>query len=231
MADFSDGTPYLYADSPIPMVSVGWLSGETPYNSSGSMHERAAQQLLRECSRPRSLSLGTHYCELCLPDVRTLGNGEAHVIGADGTVFCAPQMVGHYVTEHSYVPPSEFVDALMAPRPLAWNGTAEQLCAVLLDDSCEVGWRVDAAMDLSNWQDRRVYGALLQASEDADLVEVSDMQIGISLGILWARDDGVDDAIYSSSPPQVQWGVFRELRRSRPDLAAGLVRPPEGFDF
>jgi hypothetical protein len=140
-------------------------------------------------------------------------------------------MVGHYVTEHGYVPPREFVDALTAPRPHAWNGTAERLCAVLLDDACDVGWRVDAAMDLSDWQDDRALEALVRASQDADLVEVSDMQIGVSLGILWARDDIVDHAIYCSSPPQVQWGVYRELWRSRPDLAANLARPPEGFDF
>lgn len=40
--------------------------------------------------------------------MRTPGNGEAHFIGTDGTTFCAPHMIGHYVTERGYVPPPEF---------------------------------------------------------------------------------------------------------------------------
>ncbi|MFI6659935.1 hypothetical protein ACIBL8_30880 [Streptomyces sp. NPDC050523] len=195
------------------------------------MPESAVQQLIRECSRARGVSLGTHYCELCPPHVQTPGNGEVHIISADGTIFCAPQMVGHYVTAHDYVLPPETVDALMAPRPFTWNDTAERLSAILHDEHSEVGWRVDAAMDLSNWQDARAWTALLHASQDEALVEVSDMQIGISMGIFWARQGRVDDAIYDSSLPQVRWGIYREMQRSRPDLATGLKRPPDGYDY
>jgi hypothetical protein len=63
----------------------------------------------------------------------------------------------------------------MGPRPFAWNRTAERLCAVLLEDSRELGWRVDAAMDPFNWQDHCVHGALVRTGQAGDLVGVSDM--------------------------------------------------------
>ena len=42
-----------------------------------------------------------------------LGNGEIRVTGEDGTVYAAPTMIAHYVAEHHYLPPQEFVDAVL----------------------------------------------------------------------------------------------------------------------
>jgi len=45
-----------------------------------------------------------------------LGSAEVRVQGVDGTVFLAPDLVFHYVTEHGYLPPPSFLEALVASR-------------------------------------------------------------------------------------------------------------------
>ena len=140
-------------------------------------------------------------------------------------------MILHYVECHGYVPPESFLEALSARRPLPWNGTAERLCQILLSAAADIGWRVDAAIDLANWQDERAYRALLEVAETPDLVDVSDMQIGVSIGILWSRAGKVDADAYRSVLPQVQWGIYKEMQRINPDLIRGLAEPLAGYDF
>ncbi|MGW1507450.1 DUF7919 family protein [Streptomyces mirabilis] len=42
------------------------------------------------------------------------GTGEIRVPGPPGIAFAAPQLIGHYVADHSYLPPRRFVDAVFA---------------------------------------------------------------------------------------------------------------------
>jgi hypothetical protein len=57
---------------------------------------------------------GIHTCEFC---------SKAHGVGnfgvpCDGLLFVAPEMVVHYVEQHGYSPPPEFVAAVLrAPLP------------------------------------------------------------------------------------------------------------------
>jgi hypothetical protein len=44
------------------------------------------------------------------------GNGEIHVRGPSGAVYCAPALILHYVAEHQYQPPQEFVAAVIFQR-------------------------------------------------------------------------------------------------------------------
>jgi len=41
-----------------------------------------------------------------------LGDAEIRVVAENGTLFVAPTLILHYVVEHGYQPPPEFVDAL-----------------------------------------------------------------------------------------------------------------------
>jgi hypothetical protein len=43
-----------------------------------------------------------------------LGNGEIRVIGSAGKVYASPVMIYHYMSEHNYLPPQEFIDAVLA---------------------------------------------------------------------------------------------------------------------
>ncbi|MEM7430354.1 MAG: hypothetical protein AAF351_00315 [Pseudomonadota bacterium] len=72
---------------------------------------------------------GAHRCEFCpkpaviadkgrfkivAPDAERQGNGEIRVAGPGNVTYVAPVLIRHYVTEHDYQPPKEFVDAVMA---------------------------------------------------------------------------------------------------------------------
>jgi len=45
-----------------------------------------------------------------------LGSAEIRVSSADGTMLTAPNLVWHYVDYHRYLPPPEFVEAVLARR-------------------------------------------------------------------------------------------------------------------
>jgi hypothetical protein len=48
----------------------------------------------------------------------TIGSAEMRVFGEHGAIYAAPTLIYHYVLEHQYKPPDEFVRALLTgPRP------------------------------------------------------------------------------------------------------------------
>src|SRR5207237_1384370 len=57
---------------------------------------------------------GLHTCEFCRR-VRMFGN---FGVPAGNVLYVAPEMVGHYIEAHSYLPPAELLAAvLVAPVP------------------------------------------------------------------------------------------------------------------
>ncbi|WP_278263247.1 hypothetical protein [Nocardia sp. AG03] len=48
-----------------------------------------------------------------LVGLEALGNGEILVRGAVGECYIAPVMIIHYVLLHNYLPPREFIDAVL----------------------------------------------------------------------------------------------------------------------
>jgi hypothetical protein len=46
-----------------------------------------------------------------------LGSAEVRVAGEGDTILIAPNLIWHYVTYHRYLPPQEFIDAVLARRP------------------------------------------------------------------------------------------------------------------
>ena len=47
-----------------------------------------------------------------------LGFAEIRAFSDDGKVYAAPNLMFHYIVDHSYLPPSEFIDAVLkGPRP------------------------------------------------------------------------------------------------------------------
>jgi hypothetical protein len=66
---------------------------------------------------------GWHRCDLCVDapyplameiDGVTvpLGDAEIRVRGRNGTTYAAPSLIAHYVAEHHYAPPEEFLAAV-----------------------------------------------------------------------------------------------------------------------
>jgi hypothetical protein len=113
MTFYRDLTPYEYGEHSFPRA--------TP-------DSRLVDAVRRLAAHPSNLFRGFHVCEFCplpfrklsgggtpIPDPKpgTTGNGEIRVLGADGVTFVAPVLIVHYITEHQYSPPQQFVDAVL----------------------------------------------------------------------------------------------------------------------
>lgn len=129
MTYYEDLTPYEYGrDQPeAGTVNVGWLSRYRPFNK-GETPDAFKARLFEFCLDGNLVRFtrGFHVCEFCgiaegewfekHPQYDEggmgLGNGEIRVIG-EGVVYAAPALIYHYVVQHGYRPPDEFVTAIM----------------------------------------------------------------------------------------------------------------------
>ena len=125
MAHFDDLTAYVYmAHSVRPGTkNIGWLDAATPFPQSvpdGAFLTR----LWAYCQISVVQTRGIHPCELCSAGTQTifgwhgdesllLGTAEIRVFGATGDIYAAPTLIYHYVKDHHYAPPEEFVHAVM----------------------------------------------------------------------------------------------------------------------
>jgi hypothetical protein len=130
---FADLTPYTYFPSEPgspPALNVGWLERGHRYPR-GAVTEEFLDRLFAACRSPVAATRGFHVCDLCPPPservpwpttVRragvelSVGSAEIRVRGGDGRVYAAPNLVYHYVEAHRYLPPEEFVAAVIGGR-------------------------------------------------------------------------------------------------------------------
>lgn len=128
-----DNSKFLY---------IGWLDSQHQYPV-GTVSEKFIARLWEFCRYSVTECLGRHYCEFCprviinkqiLPfgefiqfeilkihrDGITIkpGDGEIIVLGKNNNVYYAPNLIYHYVVDHSYLPPEEFIQAVLTcPLP------------------------------------------------------------------------------------------------------------------
>jgi hypothetical protein len=127
MAYFEDLTSYTYRPGEEHIVNVGWLAAAQPF-CLGAVSEKFAIRLQKLCNTPCNLMRGHHYCDVCTPPQDILGidpsylhvwamnrcgSGEIRVRDKLGVIYSAPSLIWHYVMEHQYQPPQEFVDAVI----------------------------------------------------------------------------------------------------------------------
>jgi hypothetical protein len=132
LAYYPDLTPYAYYPGEEHMLNVGWLSKDVVFTR-GPVPMAFAHELKLLAEHPIELTRGCHVCEFCeqphdlikeFPEYEAVwemfrcGNGEIHVANRSGAIYCAPTLVLHYVSEHQYQPPQEFVDAVLYQREL-----------------------------------------------------------------------------------------------------------------
>ena len=111
MTYFPDFSAYTYTpNDKTGALNIGWLDASQPFQSGTTRSEFHAGLALL-CSRPILLHRGRHECQFCR---NAWGNGQVRVVGADGRLYAAPTLVHHYVVEHHYKPPEEFILAVIA---------------------------------------------------------------------------------------------------------------------
>ncbi|SHL27611.1 DUF7919 family protein [Actinacidiphila paucisporea] len=141
MATYSELAPYTYLLDTVPpgtrALTVGWLGegsdfpeGEVPRGFLDAFISLARDH-------PSARTRGWHACPLpheegVLPypyraeagdGTIALGSAEVRVRSASGDVLVAPDLAYHYVKDHHYLPPGEFIEAVMAKRHVTEHGS------------------------------------------------------------------------------------------------------------
>jgi hypothetical protein len=124
MPYFPDLSPYSFllpADQVCAdLLNVGWLSRWHSFHK-GAVDQSVVHALLRLCRKPARLTRGAQRCDFCgmFPlwmavdgEKVPLGNGEIRVSGAFGKTYAAPTLICHYIAEHAYCPPQEFLNSI-----------------------------------------------------------------------------------------------------------------------
>lgn len=86
----------------------------------GETAKEFQERLWRYCSGVVNATRGIHLCNLCAESAQRasvlrqsrLGSAELRVFYAD-KVYASPNLIYHYVVEHGYKPPQEFVEAVL----------------------------------------------------------------------------------------------------------------------
>jgi hypothetical protein len=118
MAYFEDLSDYRYGPflARPNVVNVGWLSKKHEF-CEGPTTPQFRSKLYQFCMFTRVGAWGFHACEFCGEEGVSyeglrLGSAEIRVFG-EARVYAAPNLILHYVHAHHYLPPAEFVEAVM----------------------------------------------------------------------------------------------------------------------
>lgn len=148
---FKDLTPYQYK---LPfalhqVLNVGWLNADHDYpkgSVSATVTEKLSaiiEQRGRLMDAHTNVVRGIHHCNLCDQDDVfvegahrrfVLGMSEIWLPSAEQTNrwYASPSMVLHYINEHHYLPPEEFIHAVSAfalDQPFQGQAIYDQLVA------------------------------------------------------------------------------------------------------
>ena len=100
--------------------NVGWLDASHDFPTE-EPHSDLLDAVWEYCSILVVPTRGLHSCEFCTSplntfvrhDIRRLfGSGEIRVFSSTGDVFAAPNLIYHYILQHHYRPPGEFLRAV-----------------------------------------------------------------------------------------------------------------------
>src|SRR5262245_28699240 len=111
-----------------PIFLIGWIDTLVPAH--GPVGDAALARLFEALERRDYLSdntRGSHSCELCPTPMQVQhvrhGDQEARVGGHgfflvehQGKAYAAPPLLLHYVLDHGYRPPDEFLEAVLGGR-------------------------------------------------------------------------------------------------------------------
>ena len=136
-------------EEPAVELNVGWLVKEYAFPT-GVVSEAFLDALFECCLNSVNGMRGYHVCESCVDPPGELvsitkngeqrlfkihrmmeaerngrqvfiGGAEIRVQGLNNIVYAAPNLVYHYCSVHSYLPPLEFVHAVLHPYPKEWR--------------------------------------------------------------------------------------------------------------
>lgn len=122
--------PYKYSplEEGIVVLSVGWLDNSHEYEQ-GEVSSVFLERLWRFCPELLIGKMGYHRCPFCVhpaypirvrwgAEEIPLGSAETRIFGSGNKVYASPNLIYHYVSQHHYRPPAEFIQAVLScPLP------------------------------------------------------------------------------------------------------------------
>jgi hypothetical protein len=94
--------------------AVGWLEAGHPYQH-GSVPDEFMATLKQHVAKAHQpvLFMGLHECSLC-PQGKRRADFCNLLIPTPRLLYVAPALLVHYIEDHGYRPPQEFIEAVMA---------------------------------------------------------------------------------------------------------------------
>lgn len=115
MSYYTDLSFYNYHHHSQFELNIGWLQKDQPF-AIGEVQKEFLEKLKVYKEHKMFQTKGIHRCEFC-EDNATSSN-EFRVISKNGKFYACPMLVIHYIEFHNYLPPQEFIDAVMeGPAP------------------------------------------------------------------------------------------------------------------
>ncbi len=134
MTFYRDLTPYVYfahrEPSDLVSLNIGWLDAAQCY-ARGDTSQEFKDRLFEFCLDKYVVHIlrGFHACQFCGLSYEqwfeehefkygenaqwmSIGDGEIRVLGKSA-IYSAPTLIYHYVSEHQYKPPTEFIEAVL----------------------------------------------------------------------------------------------------------------------
>jgi len=114
---------YLYDCNTTNTKNIGWLDNVHGF-STGTVSDEVIKKLERISKISVNRTRGLHSCEICGSknivihhidgEPFLVGDAEIRVFSAAGNIYAAPNMLLHYIINHNYMPPEEFLDAIIS---------------------------------------------------------------------------------------------------------------------
>lgn len=119
MTHYPDLSTHCMVDWGPRVRAIGWLCQFHTFTR-GPVTPEFLDALTQHLKGPQLIMcLGVHECDLCPPRRgNTFFGGSQNIwIPTESCVYVAPELVVHYIRDHSYRPPGEFMTAVMTAPP------------------------------------------------------------------------------------------------------------------
>ena len=114
MTYYPDLSTCSYFESSDKLVAVGWLDERHPFDR-GAVSAQFVDKLAALLRGAWELMVfcGPHFCPYCPPSNGLRFGGSRNLfIPGEHCVYVAPELIQHYISNHEYKPPEEFVRAV-----------------------------------------------------------------------------------------------------------------------
>jgi len=98
-------------------LAVGWLDISQPFTTGNTTEEFKTKLEYLTTTQATQQYRGSHGCQWCSSGLmsRYAGNGSIRVISpVTQNQYEAPVLIAHYVRAHNYLPPEDFIVAVMS---------------------------------------------------------------------------------------------------------------------